>query len=80
MKDRRVQTEAFFETSSRAMMIMGHGEVRLLAWGRLMETRSAAGPIAGGAMPSLPYSRSDVYCHQHLLGVLLRRWSFEPAG
>ena len=58
----------FLKTRSRALMRMGHDEVHLLAWGRHMETRSAAGPIAGGVMSSLPYSNP------------LRRWLFEPAG
>ena len=34
MKDRRVQSETFLESSSRAMMRMGHDEVHLLVWGR----------------------------------------------
>ena len=56
MKVRRVQPEAFLKIRSRALMRKGHDEVHLLAWGRHMETRSAAGPIAGGVMSSLPYS------------------------
>ena len=44
MTVRRVQSEAFLEIRSCAMMIMGHDKVHLLAWGRL-ETRSASAAV-----------------------------------
>ena len=82
MTERRVQSEAFLETRSRAMMMMGHGEVHLLVRGRHVHMWSALScrPDRRRCHAILALFQSDVLCHRHLLGVLLRRWMFEPAG
>jgi hypothetical protein len=56
MTERRVQSEAFLETRSRAMMMMGHGEVHLLVRGRHVEraqlqARSQAVPCHPSLIP-----------------------------